>query len=405
MRPEVLRELSRVTDSRILLCVLDGLGGLARPETGRSELEEADTPNLDILARRSALGLTHPVGPGITPGSGPGHLALFGFDPEEYNIGRGVLEATGIDFDLGPHDVAARGNFCTVDADGRITDRRAGRIATELSAPIVARLNEIRVDGVEIIVRPVKDHRFVLILRGEGLSDRVRDTDPQAVGVGPLPAQPYVPDDEASVRTATVVNRFAAEAAKLLAGEPQANMMTLRGFAAYPNLPSMQDLYKLDPAAFAVYPMYRGLAKLVGMRAYASGHAFADSVAALGEHWDSGHTFFFLHFKPTDAAGEDGDFERKVQAIEEFDSHLEGILDLKPDVLVVTGDHSTPALMAAHSWHPVPFLLHSDNVRVDDRAEGFSETRCGAGSLGTFLAKDTLTLAMAHAGKLTKYGA
>jgi 2,3-bisphosphoglycerate-independent phosphoglycerate mutase len=402
---EVIRELSRETPSRILLCVMDGLGGLARPETGRTELEEADTPNLDILARQSALGLTYPVGPGITPGSGPGHLALFGFDPEAYDVGRGVLEATGIGFELGPHDVAARGNFCTVDGEGRITDRRAGRVPTEESAAIVERLGELSVDGAEVIVRPVKDHRFVLVLRGEGLGDRVRDTDPQTEGVAPLEARPFAEDDRPSARTAELANQFAHKAQKLLAGEPRANALTLRGFAAYPKLPQLDDVYKLRAAAFAVYPMYRGLAQLVGMTPVPSGEGFGDAVAALRDQWDKGYTLFFLHFKATDAAGEDGDFDRKVDAIREFDSYLPQLLDLEPDVMMVTGDHSTPALMAAHSWHPVPFMLHGRNVRTVDESGGFDETHCARGALGIFYAKDALTMAMAHAGKLVKYGA
>ena len=404
MRIEAIRELSRETPSRIVLCVLDGLGGLPRPETGRTELQEADTPNLDILARTSALGLTWPVGPGITPGSGPGHLALFGFDPERYDIGRGVLEATGIGFELGPNDIAARGNFCTIDAQGLITDRRAGRIPTAGSAALVERLQGIKLDGAEAIVRPVRDHRFVLVLRGSGLSGDVRDTDPQAEGVEPLPAQPAA-QDAAAKRTAKLVNAWVDAARDLLKDETVANMVTLRGFSAYPQLPQLLDIYKLNAAALAVYPMYRGLAQLVGMKPLPSGESFEDSIEALKENWQAGYTFFFLHYKPTDAAGEDGDFDRKVTAIEEFDALLPRIQDLKPDVLIVTGDHSTPALMAAHSWHPVPFLLAGGSVRVVDSGEGFDEVHCARGGLGTFYAKDALTLAMAHSGKLVKYGA
>ncbi|MEX2237442.1 MAG: 2,3-bisphosphoglycerate-independent phosphoglycerate mutase [Dehalococcoidia bacterium] len=405
MKLEVIRELARETPSRIVLCVLDGLGGLAREETGRTELQEADTPNLDILARKSSLGLTYPVGPGITPGSGPGHLALFGFDPEVYDIGRGVLEATGIGLQLGPDDVAARGNFCAVDESGLITDRRAGRIPTEQSAPLVERLAEIKLEGAEVIVQPVKDHRFVLVLRAPGLGEAVRDTDPQTVGVAPLPARPFTEDDQQSQRTAALANTWVEKARDVLKDQDRANMVALRGFAAYPRLPQMQDIYRLKPAAFAVYPMYRGLAQLVGMEPIPSGESFADSIAAVRGQWLAGYTFFFLHYKPTDAAGEDGDFEGKVQAIEEFDRHLPAILDLQPDVLMVTGDHSTPALMAAHSWHPVPFLLHARNLRLVDTSEGFDELHCGQGALGTFYAKDALVMAMAHAGKLAKYGA
>jgi 2,3-bisphosphoglycerate-independent phosphoglycerate mutase len=400
MELELLSELSIPNDTKILLLVIDGLGGLPN-ESGRSELEQADIGHLDRLAQESMCGLTVPVAPGVTPGSGPGHLALFGYDPIEHQVGRGVLEALGIDFDLQPQDVAARGNFCTVDADGRIIDRRAGRIPTDHSAPLCEMLAKIQFPGVRVFVEPVRDHRFLLVLRGEGLSDAVTETDPQKEGAKPLPVRAAAPDGEG---TAKLLNDWVAEAAKVLSGHEPANMLTLRGIARRPAMPSIVDACKFRAAAIAAYPMYRGLAKLVGMQVLTTGATFADELATLKEHWDN-FDFFFIHFKRADAAGEDGDFQAKIRALEEIDGFIDDLHALGAEVLMVAGDHSTPAVIAGHSWHPVPFLLHAKNFSRLDDTEGFNERACAHGTLGTMPAKDVLSLAMAHAGRLTKYGA
>jgi 2,3-bisphosphoglycerate-independent phosphoglycerate mutase len=400
MEFDLARQLAQENATKILLFVMDGLGGLPHPETGRTELESAYTPHLDMLARDSACGLTVPVASGVTPGSGPGHLALFGYDPLLYNIGRGALEAVGIDFDLQPADVAARGNFCTVDAGGRITDRRAGRISTERCAEIVAELRKLPVDGAQLFLEPVREHRFVLVLRGEGLSDAVADTDPQAEGETPLAAQATAPEGEA---TAALVNRFVQGSKGVLADKHPANALLLRGFAKRPQWPSLKDVFKLRAASVAHYPMYRGLAKLVGMEALPVGPGMEDSISTVRENWDR-FDFFFVHYKYADSAGEDGDFDRKVEKLSEVDEHIRELAELEPDVLMITGDHSTPALMASHSWHPVPFLMRAKNVRADE-CDMFGETALLRGSLGTFPAKEALPLAMAHAGRFKKYGA
>ena len=341
-----------------------------------------------------------PVGYGITPGSGPGHLALFGYDPMIYNIGRGVLEAVGVDFDLQPSDVAARGNFCTIDAEGTITDRRAGRISTEHCAEIVAGLRAMPLHGAQLFVEPVREHRFVFVLRGEGLSEAISDTDPQAEGVKPLPPRPLNDDAEA---TASIVASFVANAERYLADKAPANMLLLRGFAKRPSWPQFGDVFKMRAAAVAHYPMYRGLARLVGMETLTVGPNLEDSIATLRENWDR-FDFFFVHYKYTDTAGEDGDFDRKVQKLAEVDEAINEIVDLNPDVLMIAGDHSTPAMMAAHSWHPVPFMIRSKYIRADS-CDNFGETAFLQGSLGTFPAKEALPLAMAHAGRFKKYGA
>jgi 2,3-bisphosphoglycerate-independent phosphoglycerate mutase len=397
---DLIQRLSIPGETKVLLCVLDGLGGLPGPR-GRTELEEAHARHLDRLAEHGTVGQTLPVGYGITPGSGPGHLALFGYDPLQFEVGRGVLEATGIDFALGADDLAARGNLCTVDADGRIVDRRAGRVATEVTAEICEQLeSSISLPGVQVFVRPVREHRFVLVLRAEGLSDALTETDPQREGVRPLRAEAKAPE---AYRTVELVNQFVSDAQRVLGNQEQANGMTLRGWAKRPELPQMPALWKLRAAAVAVYPMYRGLARLVGMDVLDAGANLESQIEALRAHWDE-YDFFFLHYKYTDSAGEDGDFARKQQAIRAFDASVPSLLALQPNVLMVTGDHSTPAMMAAHSWHPVPFLLRGDNVRVDV-VNRFNESECSRGALGTFPAKEALPLAFAHAGRLTKYGA
>lgn len=397
---ELARELSVEADSKIVLLVMDGLGGLPHPETGRTELEAAYTPNLDKLARESMCGLTVPVAPGITPGSGPGHLALFGYDPVRFQVGRGVLEALGIDFDLQPGDVAARGNFCTVDDRGIVTDRRAGRIDSERCTRLVAKLQGIQVDGVQVLVEPVREHRFLVVFRGQGLSDRVADTDPQREGVPPLPATATAPEGE---RTAGLVARFVEEAARRLRDEAPANMLLLRGFAVRPHWPTVQEVFRLRAAAVAYYPMYRGLGKLVGMHPLPSGPRLEDAVASVREHWER-YDYFFVHYKATDTAGEDGDFDRKVEAIEAADRAIPALVELDPDVLIVTGDHSTPAVMAGHSWHPVPFMMRARWARADE-CDAFNEVALQRGILGTFPAVDVMPLALAHARRLKKYGA
>ncbi|HAI08355.1 MAG TPA: phosphoglycerate mutase [Dehalococcoidia bacterium] len=396
---EELRDCYTSTSSKIVLLVVDGLGGLAHPDTRLSELETANIPNLDAMAQESACGLTTPVLPGVAPGSGPGHLALFGYDPLKHLIGRGALEALGIEVALQPGDVAARGNFCLVDGDGLLVDRRAGRIPTEFSAPLCERLDKIEIDGVQIDVFPVQDYRFVLRLRGEGLSELISETDPQVTGAAALPVKPLTPEAK---RTAELVNEFVSQASKLLAEEERANMVLLRGFAQMPNLPPMNDAYQLNTAGIAAYPMYRGLAEVAGMKVIPTGRTFGDEVETLRQNFDN-HDFFFIHYKPADAAGEDGDFDAKVKCLEDLDPFIPQIRELNPDVFLVAGDHATPAIMAAHSWHPVPFMLHSKLTRGEG-VPRFNERTCAQGSVGSILATQVMLLAMSHAGKLQKYG-
>jgi len=395
-----IKELALKTPSKIVLLVMDGLGGLPASESGRTELEMANTPNLDQLAAKSVCGLHDPISPGITPGSGPAHLALFGYDPLLFDIGRGILETLGIDFDLEEKDLAARGNFCTVDEKGLVVDRRAGRIPTEKSTELCQLLSKLNVDGVQLFVNPVKEHRFSVVFRGDGLSPELTESDPQQVGVAPKAISTLSPGAE---RTARLVNQFVDEAKAALAESYPANMVLLRGFSKHPNLPKMAEVYRLNPAAIATYPMYRGLAKLVGMKTLATGESIEAEFATLCQHYEE-HDFFFMHVKRTDSAGEDGNFEAKVSAIEEVDANLPQLMTLAPDVIVVTGDHSTPAMLGAHSWHPVPLLLHSRWCRPDGVSQ-FSERACMNGSLGRLPAVELMPLAMAYALKLTKFGA
>ncbi|MCZ2344420.1 MAG: 2,3-bisphosphoglycerate-independent phosphoglycerate mutase [Bacteroidales bacterium] len=397
---DLIRELREPAKTKIVLLVADGLGGLPLEPGGRTELETARTPNLDACAAVGTSGLSTPVLPGITPGSGPGHLGLFGYDPLEYRIGRGILEALGINFAVGPRDVAIRGNFCTLGPDGNITDRRAGRPTTERCIATVEKLRTITIPGVEVFVEPVKEHRFVVVFRGDGLGGAVGDTDPQAVGVPPLEAKGA---DPASAKTAAVANAFIAQAREVLKNDAPTNGLTLRGFATYPPISTFEDVYGLKSAAIAVYPMYRGLARLVGMDILDAGQTLADQVARLKASWND-YDFFFLHYKYTDSTGEDGNFPAKVEQIERLDAVVPEIRALKPDVLIVTGDHSTPSKLRSHSWHPVPTVIVADACRTDGLTE-FSERACLRGGLGQFEAKYLMMLAMAHAGRLGKYGA
>lgn len=399
---DLMKRLSQGASTKIVLLVMDGLGGLPLEQGGLTELETAARPNMNRLAREGALGQTVPVVQGVSPGSGPAHLGLFGYDPIQYDIGRGVLEAFGIGVPVGPHDVTARGNFATLDAEGKITDRRAGRIKSELAAPLVDRLAQIELPGVQVEVRPVKEYRFVVVFRGEGLSPLVDETDPQRTGFPPLPALARTP---AAEHTASLVNAWITRAHELLKDEPQANGLTLRGFSGDPNLPKFRDVYKLRAACVAVYPMYKGVSQLVGMDVLNfSGDRPEDEFAQVKQAWND-YDFFFVHVKPTDSRGEDGDFPGKVKVIEAVDAALPALLDLKPDVLIITGDHSTPAKLRAHSWHPVPLLLWAPATHMTDPCTEFGERQCAGGGLGRFPATDVMSLALAHALRLERYGA
>ncbi|MEW6202956.1 MAG: 2,3-bisphosphoglycerate-independent phosphoglycerate mutase [bacterium] len=397
---DLMKELSIKTPSRIVMVVLDGLGGAEMEEGGATELEAARTPNMDELVRHGVCGLMDPIAPGITPGSGPSHLALFGYDPVRYKIGRGILAAAGIGFALERGDVAARGNFATIGADGKITDRRAGRITTEENRRLCGKIGDLEVDGVRTFIRPVREHRCVVVFRGEGLSGRLTDSDPQKEGREPKRVEAL---GNESGKTAAVVNRYLDRVHEILKDEHPANMMLMRGFDIYPHLPSMREVYRLTPAAVAVYPDYRGIARLIGMDVLEPGEAIEDEIRTLLENYDR-YDYFYLHFKKTDSKGEDGDFDGKVHVIEEVDRHLPLLLESKPDVVVVTGDHSTPALLKSHSWHPLPVIIRSRYCRRDG-VEHFTEKACAGGGLGRIRAVELMTLAMANALKLLKFGA
>ncbi len=401
----VLKELAQKTPSKILLIVLDGVGGLPLEPGGPTELEAAKTPNLDRLAEESALGLLTPVYPGLAPGSGPGHLALFGYDPFRYVVGRGALSALGLGADFREGDVALRGNFATLDPEGKVVDRRAGRPPTEENQRVIAKLKEAipRIEDVEVHFYTESEHRFLVILRGEGLEDKVTDTDPQKTGLPPLKAKAL---DEASEKTARIVNLLSERIREVLRDETRMNGALFRGASKKPSFPRMQEVYKLTPAAIASYPMYKGLASLVGMEVLpveGEGDALEGKLKALKENWGR-YDFFYFHVKKTDAMGEDGNFRGKVEKVELFDALLPEILALGPDVLAITGDHSTPALLKAHSWHPVPLLLKAPYLRADE-AKRFTEKEALKGSLGHLRGVELMPLLLAHAGKLLKYGA
>ena len=397
----LISSLAKPNDKRIVLLVMDGVGDCDNAGGGTA-LQQAATPNLDALAATSALGLLLPIATGVTPGSGPGHLSLFGYDPLVYQVGRGVLSALGIEFPLTKRDVAARLNFCTIDAAGNVTDRRAGRIGDDENRRVLARLREglAPPPGVEVLLETVAEHRALMVIRGDGLDGNIGDTDPQAVGVPPLAADR--PPHETS-KTASLAADIIDQARQILADEKRANMILARGFAKFPDWPTFAERYKLDPAAVAGYPMYRGVARLVGIPVVAEPTTAADVCAEAGKALAK-HTFVFAHFKYTDKTGEDGDLAGKIARIEEMDAAIPALLDAGPDVLIITGDHSTPPSLKAHSWHGVPVLMKAPYLRGGDGGR-FDEVACRAGQIGTIPAKEILPLAMAHAEKLDKFGA
>ena len=396
----IIKDLSVKTDSKILYLVLDGLSGIENPESGKTELQEARIPNLDSLAKNSICGMSVPVSHGITPGSGPSHLSLFGYDPLKYEVGRGILEALGINFPLEPSDVAFRINFATVDDKGIITDRRAGRISSEKCIELCEELDKVKIKGFEVFVRAVKEHRAAMVLRGKGLAGNLSDTDPQKVGLKPKKVEAL---DKESKKTAELANEFVEKAKKILKDHHPANMLMLRGASGYEKFPSMQEICKLNPAAIATYPMYKGIVRLLGMEVLDAGETFDDEIKTLKENYGK-FDFFYFHYKKTDSTGEDGNFEEKVKALETFDEKLPEIISLNPDVVVVTGDHSTPSMMKSHSWHPIPVLICSKYCRKDE-VNSFNEAECLKGGLGIIHATDIMPLALANALKLLKFGA
>lgn len=385
----------------IVLVVLDGLGGLPHPETGLTELETARTPNLDALAARASLGMLVPVGPGITPGSGPGHLSLFGYDPLEYVIGRGALSALGVGMALQQGDVAARLNLATFDAQGRVTDRRAGRPSDAEGRRVVEKLQaKLSFPGdVTVTLVHEKEHRVVLHIRGPELGADLTDTDPLVEGV---PDHPCEATDPGSERTAEIVRSFLSQAREILADEPALNGFLARGFACFQGIPTQEERFGLKGVAVAKYPMYRGVARMVGMTVEGVPATTAETVDVLEQVW-GGYDLYFVHFKDTDTRGHDGDFDGKVAAIEEIDALFPRITALDPDVLIVTGDHSTPTQLKEHSWHPVPTLVASAVARPS--AASFGEGSCRGGDLGTFHGTGLIPNALAHAGRLIKFGA
>ena len=400
MNDELLKEVITDGESKIVLVVSDGLGGLPDRKTGLTELETAQTPHLDWMAQKGSCGLSVPIGCGVTPGSGPSHLALFGYDPVQNLIGRGVLEASGIDFPLQPDDLAARGNFATLE-NGVITDRRAGRISTEENKRLCAKLSAgiKEIDGVQILIEPVKEHRFVVIFRGKGLAEGLAENDPEKEGLAPPEIKSLRPESRFA---GEIANKFIDRFTEILSGG-KANYPLLRGFAKKPTLPSFMDKYHLKAAAIASYPMYRGLARLAGMEVLPTGEKLSDELETLKKHFND-YDFFYVHVKKTDSYGEDGNFDAKVKVIAELDGLVAGIVGLGPDVTAVTADHSTPALLRGHSWHPNPFLLFSASA-MPDNLEGFSERECRKGSFGVFPATEIMPLLLAHARRLKKFGA
>lgn len=405
---ELFKTLSIKNDKKIVFLVIDGLSGTIHPKYGKTELDLSKHPNLDKFARNSLCGLAIPVDYGITPGSGPGHLALFGYDPVRYLIGRGVLEVLGLGMKMTPFDLAFRGNFATISKEGIILDRRAGRISTEETKRLINKLQEKikKIKDVEVFLIPGKEHRFAGVLRHPDLKEEITENDPHKEGNKPHKIVSLKENDKYADFTASVVEELINIAKDILKDEKKANYILLRGFSKYPNIPKMQEIYKLTPCAIAVYPMYKGLAELLGMEIAGGCQNIEDEFEKLKELFDKSYDFYYVHIKDTDKLGEDGNFEEKVKKIEEIDNLLPRILELPWDVLVITADHSTPSIVKGHSWHPVPVAICSKNPPTPkDNVLKFTEEEFSKGMLGTIYSSKILPLALAYAGKLDKYGA
>ena len=411
---EVASHLSFVDNgSKIILFVIDGVGGLPSPETGLTELETARIPNLDRLAAKGIAGMSIPVAPGVPPGSGVAHLALFGYDPFRYPIGRGAIAAYGVGLDMDEGDMAVRVNFAGFNSSGAVVDRRAGRLPTEKNRELCKLLrSKIKLPNVETVIETVMDYRSVVIFKGEGLHPHLSDSDPQATGEGVFPHEVKALDSKAKY-AAGIANSFIKRANEILLGEAKTVVelsegqhigILTRGYADRPEVPRMQDLYGLEKlGAIATYPDYRGVARIVGMDIIYESYEWKgefDTLKAVFHKYD----FIFLHIKKTDSAGEDGNFDGKVQALEEVDRFVPELEALYPDVIIITGDHSTPATYKGHSFHPVPFVLVSKWCRPDS-VRRFCESECQHGALGQFLAAEAMLYALGHAGRIEKFGA
>lgn len=402
MDPKFIDSLVVKNSTKIVFLIMDGLGGLPMGERNQTELEAAKTPNMDVLAAKSVCGLLDPVGYGITPGSGPAHFALFGYDPIKNNIGRGILEAAGIDFPMTERDLLIRVNFATIDKNGVVVDRRAGRIDNETNKRICKKLqdNIRKISDVEVIFESVREHRALLALRRDRLREEIQETDPQKTGLAALPPKALIPEAE---ETSRILQELVDKARETLSDEEKANMLLLRGYSTFRRYPYLSERFGLNALAIATYPMYRGIARLLGMIIGPQPDSLKGEIMALRDNYGK-YDFFFVHVKATDSRGEDGNFDAKVKVIEEVDSLVPMVTDLKPDVLVITGDHSTPAALASHSWHPLPVLLYSATTRPD-RVERFGERDCILGGLGRMPTVHLMGLALAHAGRLEKFGA
>ncbi len=399
-------ELTLKTPAKLALVVMDGVGDIATREQGYlTPLEAANTPNLDALSKDSAQGRMIPVAPGITPGSGPGHLGLFGYDPLEFEVGRGVIEALGLGLELRAGDIAARANFCTLDAKGIVTDRRAGRIDTAVCEQLCALLSQKikKVGDAQVIIKAGKGHRFVVLFRGKGLEGPLTDADPHREGLAIPKVSPVNAKSAKAKKAAKLVADFYKAALPLLAQKKPANGFLLRGIAHQPHIATFQDRYGMRPACIAVYPMYKGLAQLVGMAKLEGPQTIAEQFERYVAEYEN-YDYFFIHYKYTDMYGEDGNFAAKRKAIEELDAALPTLLRKRPDVLAITGDHSTPCALKGHSWHPQPVLIHSASSG-SDKLDRFTETGANSGSLGVFAAKFLIRLMQANAKAFDKFGA
>ena len=405
---------------KVLFLIFDGLGDRPIPEFGyKTPLEAAATPNFDALAARSICGLSNALGRGVRPGSDVSHLAIFGYPMERYYTGRGPIEVAGLGIRLQEGDVAFRGNFGTVDGDWNILDRRAGRI--RVVDEFTAAVDGMKIDGVEILVRPGTAHRAGVVFRGKGLSANVTDADPHAEG---LPVSLVRPKDDTkeAAFTAGVINKFMRASYEILdrmeanekrrqAGQFPANFLLLRGAGMYPTMPTFEQRYGMRACCIAGGGLYKGIGAFLGMDLIEVEGATALPDSSVRNKFIAAkkaleqYDFVFTHVKATDSLAEDGNASGKREFIEKCDLAAQELLDLPENVLlVVTADHSTACELKAHSADPVPIMFCSKHVRVDGVTE-FGERAFASGGLGRMVGADIMPTVMNVLGKLHLIGA
>ncbi|MCK4443355.1 MAG: 2,3-bisphosphoglycerate-independent phosphoglycerate mutase [Thermoplasmata archaeon] len=404
---------------KILLIILDGMADRPVAVLGsKTPLQAANTPNMDWFAKNGMCGQMDPIAPGVRPGSDTSHLAILGYNPHEVYTGRGPFEAAGVGLPMEHGDIAFRCNFGTIDADGTVRDRRAGRIRKGTSE-IARDLDGMPIEGVKVIFKEATEHRAVLILRGDGLSPKVTDVDPHAVGVKYHECEALEPE---AGRTAEIVNEFVERSREILAdhevnkkrlkeGDFPANIILPRGSGVFPHLDSLEERFGIRSAAICGVTLIKGICRVAGMKILdvdgATGGLDTDMIAkgkAAIEALES-YDFVFLNVKAPDICGHDGDPEGKVKVAERLDMMMSFIRkELRNDVIMaVTSDHSTPVSVRDHAGDSVPLIVYGKDIRVDE-VSSYDEISVTKGILGRIRGSDLIHILLDQSGRAEKFG-